>query len=71
VFEDPNITLFAYVFVIGSVVVALVWFLFVVPAERRYHQRKLQAVQEQIRRREEALSNEIDNAPDNSENSNS
>ena len=45
-FDDPNITLFVYVFVIGGIVVALVWFLMVVPAERRYHERKLQAVQE-------------------------
>ena len=55
VFDDPDIKLFTYVFVIGAIVVALIWFLFVVPAERRYHERKLKAVQEQIRRREEML----------------
>ena len=62
-FDDPDLTLFAYVFSIGSVVVALIWFLFVVPAERRHHERKLQAVQEQIRRREEMLkSGELETA---------
>ncbi|MBT8080566.1 MAG: type II secretion system protein M [Gammaproteobacteria bacterium] len=54
-FDDPDIKLFTYVFVIGSIVVALIWFLFVAPAERRHHERKLQAVQEQIRRRQEKL----------------
>lgn len=59
-FDDPDLTLFAYVFAIGSVVVALVWFLIVAPAERRYHERKLRAVQEQIRKHEEMLKNKND-----------
>lgn len=61
-FEDPDLTLFAYVFVIGAVVVAIIWFLFVAPAERRYHERKLKAVQDQIRRREEMLSGQDSSA---------
>jgi len=31
----------------------LVWFVFVVPAERRYHERKLRLLQERIERREQ------------------
>ena len=71
VFDDPNITLFAYVFVIGGIVVALVWFLMVVPAERRYHERKLQAVQEKIRRREETIINDGNETSSEAENSDS
>ena len=66
-FEDPDITLFAYVFVIGSIVVAIIWFLFVAPAERRYHERKLRAVQDQIRRREEMLAGNDPEAADQEE----
>ena len=60
--DDPDLQLVAYVLGIGSVVVALVWFLLVVPAERRYHERKLHAIQEQIRRREEILNSEKSDA---------
>jgi hypothetical protein len=56
-FENPDLPLFVWVFAASSVVVGLIWFLFVAPAERRYHQRKLEAVQEQIRRREVSLKN--------------
>jgi hypothetical protein len=63
--DDPELRLAAYVLGIGSVVVALVWFLLVVPAERRYHERKLHAIQEQIRRREEVLNSEESEATNN------
>ena len=68
-FDDPDLTLFATVFSIGAVVVALVWFLLVVPAERRYHERKLQAIQEQIRQREETLKSKANDASTDSEHS--
>ncbi len=68
-FDDPDLTLFATVFSIGAVVVALVWFLLVVPAERRYHERKLQAIQEQIRQREEMLKSKANDASTDSEHS--
>ena len=68
-FDDPDVTLFATVFAIGAVVVALIWFLWVAPSERRYHERKLQAVQKQIMRREEMLINENNDASAGGENS--
>ncbi len=68
-FDDPDLTLFATVFSIGAVVVALVWFLLVVPAERRYHERKLQAIQEQIRQREEMLKSKANDASTDNEHS--
>ena len=44
-------------FTIGSLValalIAIIWFVFVVPAERRYHRRKLELMQERIQKHEQ------------------
>ena len=36
--------------IVALALIAVVWFAFVVPSERRYHERKLQLMQERIER---------------------
>ena len=36
--------------IVALVLIAVIWFVFVVPSERRYHERKLRLMQERIER---------------------
>jgi hypothetical protein len=52
---------------VATALVAVIWFAFVAPSERRYHEKKLQLLQERIEKRrlslqEEALEQEDDAA---------
>ncbi len=40
---------------IAFVIIVIIWFIFVAPAERRYHERKLRLMRERIRRRQQRL----------------
>ena len=44
--------------IVSTVLVALLWFAFVAPSERRYHERKLKHLQERIEKREQFLQQE-------------
>lgn len=44
-----------------------IWFFFVVPAERRHHERKLEMLQKRIDKREAAGKNENESTEDDSE----
>ena len=46
-----------YTAIIVLVVFIAVWTLLVIPAERRHHERKLEALQKQIKKREEQQEN--------------
>ena len=39
---------------VAAALIVVIWFAFVAPSERRYHQRKLQLMQERIERREKS-----------------
>ncbi len=43
-----------YLALLGLTVFVAIWMLFVIPAERRYHERKLESLQKRIERREAA-----------------
>ncbi|MDX1482774.1 MAG: hypothetical protein R3315_13905 [Woeseiaceae bacterium] len=45
-------------FLVAVAVVVAIYFLFVVPGERKYHETKLRLMQERIARREQAKQNE-------------
>ena len=47
--------MYAYGLLIGVVLVAVVWFLFVVPMERRVHERKTELMRRKLVRNEERL----------------
>ena len=40
---------------VAVVMIVVIWFVFVAPAERRYHERKLKLMQERIERRQRHL----------------
>ncbi len=40
---------------VAIVMIVVIWFVFVAPAERRYHERKLKLMQERIERRQRHL----------------
>lgn len=40
---------------VAFAMIAVIWFVFVAPAERRYHERKLKLMQERIERRQQHL----------------
>ena len=40
---------------VAIVMIVVIWFVFVAPAERRYHERKLKLMQERIERRQQHL----------------
>ena len=45
------------------VMIVVIWFVFVAPAERRYHERKLKLMQERIERRRRHLQERQTNKP--------
>jgi hypothetical protein len=47
-----------YGFLIGLALVLIIWFVFVVPVEKRMHQRKMDLVKRRLRRNEERLRRE-------------
>jgi hypothetical protein len=47
-----------YGFLIGLALVLIIWFVFVVPVEKRMHQRKMDLVKRKLRRNEERLRRE-------------
>lgn len=48
---------------VASALVVVIWFAFVAPSERRYHERKLKIVQERLERRRERLNEERPGRP--------
>lgn len=46
---------YAIGFLVAIGLILVVWFAFVVPSERRYHERKLKLLQERIEKREQHL----------------
>ena len=43
---------------VATALVAVIWFAFVAPSERRYHEKKLQLLQERIEKRRQYLQEE-------------
>jgi hypothetical protein len=43
---------------VATALVAVIWFAFVAPSERRYHEKKLQLLQERIEKRRLSLDDE-------------
>lgn len=52
-----------YMAIIALVVFVAIWILFVVPAERRHHERKLEAVRKRIEKREALREEQKDSDP--------
>lgn len=50
--------------IIGLGVFVAIWMLFVVPSERRHHERKLELIQKQLEQRKAQAGRADDNAPD-------
>lgn len=44
-----------YLALLGLTAFIAIWILFVIPAERRYHERRLESLQKRIEKREAAL----------------
>lgn len=54
---------------VATALVAVIWFAFVAPSERRYHEKKLQLLQERIEKRRLSLQEEESAQQDNAVNS--
>jgi flagellar biosynthesis/type III secretory pathway M-ring protein FliF/YscJ len=59
--------MYGYGFLIGIVLVLIVWFLLVAPMERRMHQRKMELMKRKLERNEERLRNLKANERNNSD----
>ncbi len=61
---------YLYMAIIGLAVFVAVWIMFVVPAERRHHERKMELIRKKIERRvEQSAADEITEPGGNSDDS--
>jgi len=51
-------SLYSIGLLVATALVAVIWFAFVAPSERRYHEKKLQLLQERIEKRRLSLQEE-------------
>ncbi len=51
-------------FLVAAILIAVIWFVFVAPSERRYHDKKLRLLQERIERRRRHQQKQTEQTPD-------
>lgn len=49
---------------VAAILIAVIWFVFVAPSERRYHDKKLRLLQERIERRRRHQQKQTEQTPD-------
>ena len=56
--------MYGYGFLIGIALIAVFWFMFIAPMERRLHERKMELMRRKLERNEERLRLQMGNEPD-------